>query len=326
MKKIFYIPFSLILSILLCTACHTESENDLSAESSGIYGVVTDFATGEPVKNANVQLRPTGETTLTGSDGRYEFIDLKKGNYSITVSKAEYTDLIDDYVITVTSKMMRRDLQIEKIPVALKIVDNNLNPLTTLDFGADVSSKQFVIFNDGPVNINCEVVSSCSWISGISTVINPIKPGAVFPVIVTIDRSRLSAGENRTFIHVISNNGNKELEVIAIGTEILPDVTTLPITYMDGSITPWCNTFHAEVTRTGNPAYYQRGFCYSSQNTTPTIDENCIIVPGTGPGKYSYTERNFPPTTTKYYVRAWLKYGNNQIIYGNVQSFVYNDV
>ena len=90
-------------------------------DSGGICGVVTDFATGEPIKNANVQLRPTGETTLTGTEGYYEFQNIKEGDYSITVSKLEYTDLIDDYVITVVpNRVIRRDVQIKKEPTADK--------------------------------------------------------------------------------------------------------------------------------------------------------------------------------------------------------------
>ena len=84
--------FSLLLifvSILNFNSCKPDSIEELGS----IYGIVTDKATGEPVKNANVQLRPSGETTLTGTDGRYEFVDLKNGEYSITVSKTEYTDL-----------------------------------------------------------------------------------------------------------------------------------------------------------------------------------------------------------------------------------------
>ena len=89
------------------------SEEGKVCESCGIYGHVTDYETGEDVANANVQLRPGGDTTLTGSDGMFEFRGLPVGEYSITVSKAGYTDLIDDYVITVRDRMVRRDVQIK---------------------------------------------------------------------------------------------------------------------------------------------------------------------------------------------------------------------
>lgn len=324
MKAMHYIGLSVLT--VLATVCSGCADTGIVTESGGIYGTVTDFATGEPVMDAAVQLRPGGETTLTGSDGRYEFIDLDRGDYSITVSKAEYTDLVDDYVITVDTKMMRRDVQIKKIPAYLQVVDNDLNPITFLDFGTDATSMQFVIFNSGPVSLECEIVHSCAWISDITEVSNPIASGATCPVVITIDRSRLAAGVNTDYVHVTSNNGNKQIEISAVGKTVIPEVVTLPVTNTDGSVTPWCNTFHAEIAKVGNPPYYQRGFCFSDINDMPAEDDNCVTVSGTEGNTYSYTYWDFPSVTARYYVRAWLKYGDGQIVYGNVQSFVYNDV
>lgn len=130
--------------LILCyamVACGKEDNPFGGGNGSGsIYGCVTDFATGEPVRNANVQLRPSGETTLTGYDGMYEFLDISDGNYSITVSKAEYTDLVDDYVIEVKNgRRMRRDVQIEKIPTWIRLTNMAGNDITELDFGSNSS-------------------------------------------------------------------------------------------------------------------------------------------------------------------------------------------
>ena len=139
-----------------------------AADSPGIYGTVTDYATGDPVQNANVQLRPTGETTLTGADGMFEFKNLNPGQYSLSVSKVEYTNLVDDQIITVKDWMVRYDLRIKKIMedvVNLDILDNNGNPITELDFGGDLISKQFQIYNAGPDKITCNIVYSANWVS-----------------------------------------------------------------------------------------------------------------------------------------------------------------
>lgn len=208
------VKFSILSLLLLCSfGCSTP--DDISNENRGIYGIVSDFATGEPVANANVQLRPTGETTLTGSDGRYEFKGIDKGDYSISVSKVEYTDLIDDYIITVDSRMMRRDVQIKKLPAYLQIVDNNLKEISVLDFESTATSKQFVIFNAGPVGITCSISTSCKWVSNFSVSTGTISSGGTLPVIVTIDRSKLPNANNSDYIHVTSNNGNKQIEVRA---------------------------------------------------------------------------------------------------------------
>ena len=66
---------ALTISTLVWYGC-TEKEEDILGS---IYGTVTDYATGEPVGNVSIKLRPSGEATLTGNDGSYEF----KGNVII---------------------------------------------------------------------------------------------------------------------------------------------------------------------------------------------------------------------------------------------------
>ena len=329
-----FIALMSMFSILLLS-CETVN-NPLDEGTGSIYGVVTDFATGDPVANANVSLRPGGETTLTGYDGMYEFIDVDDGAHTIIVSKAEYTDLIDDYVISIKNgRRMRRDVQIRKLPTSLRITDTNGIDITSLDFGEEsyVINKPFNIFNNGTVSINCSLIYSCNWIKSVSSIPEKIASGQTVTANVEIDRSKLAIGNNSTELYVISNNGSNVLEINATGKERMPNVSTLPMTYSDGTITPWCDTFHAKVTEAGNPAYHKRGFCFSSTNSIPTINDNRIDVAGTGVGEYNYTYRGFyegamkHPYVVKYYVRAWVMYGkDNQIQYGDVLSFVYNDV
>lgn len=330
MIKFKALRFGTLLLLMMSFVGCKEEDPVVVEEKGSIYGAVTDFATGAPVANANVSLRPGNETALTGYDGMYEFIDVDDGDYSIVVSKAEYSDLIDDYVISVRNgRRMRRDVQIKKNPAFLRITDFNGFDITSLDFGSDpyVTNKSFNIFNNGTVSISCSMVYSCNWIKTVSSIPNTIAPGQNVTVNLEIDRSKLAAGNNVTDLYVTSNNGSNVLEIRATGQETFPNVLTLQVTYIDGTITPWCNTFHARVTNEGNPAYHTRGFCFSSTNTNPTINDNRIDVSGAGLGEYSYTYWGFPSLTTKYYVRAWVMYGtDNQIQYGNIQSFIYNDV
>ena len=319
--------FACLCCVLVGLFSCDKKKEEVTVQGS-IYGVITDFATGNPVPNANVQLRPTGETTLTGSDGNYEFPELKDGKYSITVSKAEYTDLIDDYVIQVQNgRRMRRDVQIEKIPTYIRFTDVYGNDIKELDFGSSVDMLAFNIYNNGTVAITCKVEVGSKWIESVSEVPGTLMPGQNVLVSVRIDRSKLNAGDNVDYLYITSNNGSNVIQVKAKGSSSLPDVVTRSATDVNGKITAWCNTFHAEVMSVGNPAYHKRGFCFSSTKTTPTINDNRIDVSGTGLGEYSYTYWDFPPKTVTYYVRAWLMYGNdNKIQYGNVISFTYNNV
>lgn len=327
MRRLVHI-IGLFLCLMALPRCTRPSNNEREDVERGIHGRITDYDTGQSVKNANVQLRPSGETTLTGSDGEYAFRGLKKGSYSITVSKAEYSELIDDMVIEVDSKMVRRDLRIEKLVASIVIVDNNNKPLDHLNFGEEATSMQFTIFNNGPVSVNCAIKHSCPWVASVSNPTSPLASGASCSIIVTIDRTKLKAGEQSDRIDIASNNGTNSVRISAIGKTVKPQVKTLPVTNADGTVGPWSDYFHGEVTEVGNPPYTKRGFCFSSTNKTPTISDNPIEVPGSGLGKFSYHSDYFwnHPTKVKYYVRTWVKYGDDEIEYGNVVEFTYNNV
>lgn len=220
MKKLLTLLTIALSLVLINHSCKPQKEGEeFDQEFLGsIYGVVTDKATGEPIKNANVQLRPTGETSLTGTDGRYEFLNIEDGNYSINVSKTGYTNLIDDYIITVDgTKAMRRDVQIEKLPASLKILNDYGNEISYLDFGEkyDDVSRVFNIFNDGTDVLKFQITKTASWIKSISVTSGSIEPGGTKSIIVNIDRDKLSAGINETTISITSNNGSKQLNVKA---------------------------------------------------------------------------------------------------------------
>lgn len=207
-----------LLAVMLVLASVFNSCNPINGDKGSIYGIVTDKATGEPVKNANVQLRPLGETTLTGTDGRYEFTDLKDGDYTLVVSKTEYTDLIDDYVITVDgSKAMRRDVQIEKIPAVLRILDANGKDIEELNFGsmADDNIRLFNIFNNSTSVLDYDIYKTAAWVVDVSSNNGVLQPGATKSIVVTIDRTMLSLGNNVTTMTIVTNNGGKQLTIKA---------------------------------------------------------------------------------------------------------------
>ncbi len=308
----------MMLTILLWLGC---TKNPGEAKGS-IYGYVTDFANGKSVANANVILRQTGESTLTGSDGMYEFLDVSDGNYSIKVTKADYSDLIDDFNIVVSDgKKIRRDVQITRLTSELRILGSDGNDITELDFGAetDVTSRIFSIFNDSPREITWWIDEDCKWISEVKSMRTnqtggDIEPNRQEPIKVTIDRSKLDQGVINTYILSInSDNGSLELTIKA-GEELgLPTLTTEPVT----NLTQSSAKFNGKIVSEGSPAYTERGFVYSS-SPRPSIDSNNIGRLTSAVNNQFTFSANVSGliSNSSYYVRA---YAINQVgvAYGN---------
>lgn len=298
MKKLFFetiLVATITIASLVWNSCTKEE-----VTKGTIYGIVTDYATGLPISNVNIKLRPYGETTLTGNDGTYEFKDLNAGNYSLLLSKAGYNDLDDDYIIELSAgRNFQRDVQMIKQIASLQITDMAGNKLDTLDFGLEesVTSKSFNIFNNGSTTINCNLNYTCVWISSVSSLTSSIEPGQTVTVTVVIDRTRLSGGANTTFLHIVSNNGSNEIIITATGISE-PTVVTSNVT----SITSTAASCGGEVIDDGGSFVITRGICWSTSDI-PTIENNTAGM-GQGTGSYTCMMSNLSPNTV-YYVRAY---------------------
>lgn len=307
MKRIISLLSVVLIFISIFNSCKPKPEEELGS----IYGMVTDKATGKAVKNANVELRPSGETTLTGNGGYYEFLDLKNGNYSIVVSKTEYKELIDDYVITVeTDKAIRRDVQIEKIPVKLKLIDSNGNEIEELDFGSmqDDNTRMFSIFNNSNLTLEYEILKTASWITDISGSSGDVlQPGSVKPIVVNIDRTKLLMGDNVTTITIVTNNGGgKQLVVKAnkageVSTKEAINVTTTSAVL--------CGVINKQV------PFSEKGFYYGSDYNIS--NKKCIS--GTNIGEFSYNLTGLQEGMT-YFFKAYMIL-DDEVIYGELRSF-----
>jgi hypothetical protein len=243
MKKIIY---SVMAVALVMGGC---AENEKGEQIGGIYGVIADKATGEPVKSAGVQLSPTGTKTVTGSEGQYEFAELQAGDYAITVTKTGYADLLNYKITVEAGKTNKGDVQIEVLPPSLRVVDNNRNDIDSLDFGSaeDDVTRGFNIFNDGVDPLEWEIIETCEWITELNKTSGTLQPGKTQGIIVTIDREKLS-GARTTTVHVSSDNGSKQIMVKAIG-KTAASVNTLDAT----NISKETATLNGEILNAGIP-------------------------------------------------------------------------
>ena len=297
MKKSLYFVFGLLLVCGIYQACAPE---DLPGS---IYGTVVDKATGEPIKSAGVELSPSGLKTVTGSEGQFEFTELDPGKYTLIITKTGYMDGVSHTIEVKPGQQAKGDVQIEQIPPALKVVDENNEDLLELHFGdaeADMA-RSFNIYNDGAEKLSWEIVKTAIWIDSISKTTGDLFPNAKQAVVVTINRNKLEEGENKTTLQITSSNGSKSLTIIAINNRKAIALNTSECTEVKGTTA----VFNAEMLHEGNPKYTERGFVYATQQQ-PTV-ENTIIkltAPVNNELHFSVQAVDLAANTT-YYVRAY---------------------
>ena len=95
--------------------------------------------------------------------------------------------------------------------------------------------------------------------------------------------------------------------------ETLATVETLAATDVDEST--YSAVLHGKVTFAGSPSYTERGFVYSSKYSTPTIDDNKVVVNGVGLGEFEARVSNFSRESSTY-VRAYVT-NSKGTFYGN---------
>jgi hypothetical protein len=212
MKKIIYLAMA---AMIMC-GCAKKGDGD---GTGGIYGVITDKATGEPVRAAGVQLNPLGTKTVTGDDGHYEFTDIDAGVHTLQVTKTGYRD-VEDYTITVTGgKTAKGDMQLIRL-ITLIVFDDKQQEIDSLEFGTD-ATRSFTIYNGGDKRISNIYVSYFSpWINTIAINGNYnnffLEPNDMATITIYLNEKGLNSGYNSTIISVNSSGGNKEVKITAM--------------------------------------------------------------------------------------------------------------
>jgi len=293
MRKVFYLAITVAF---LLGGCKKEKK-DLPGS---ISGTVIDKATNEPISAVGIQLN-TGKIETTGDDGFYMFQKLNAEEYTLHFTKTGYKE--ETIKVNVKSgENTSCNMQLEKLPPDLRIVDDDRNDMNELNFGndTDVLARSFNIYNKGYEPLEWEITYTAEWIIKVSKESGALNAGDIQSVVVTIDRKKLSSGNNTTTIHVISNYGTKQLTVKAAG-HILPTLNVLPVS----EITATTAMLNGEILTDGQPKYTKRGFVYSL--SSPPALENTIkeiTVPLTDNKTYSaqITELTLGQI---YYVRAY---------------------
>lgn len=173
--------FSLLVLIIAFCGCAKDE-----VETSGtIYGIVNDADNGEPIQGASVSLNPTGKTANTGSDGRYEFLDMEPGQYTIQISKPGYKTNTKR-INVIAGEQASGDMMLSRGESKIKLTPRALN------FTGESTSKTFTIENIGTTGSASWTVSKPeSWMS-IKPLSGTTASGKSSVVVIDIDRTKIT--------------------------------------------------------------------------------------------------------------------------------------
>lgn len=316
MKKVSYILF--IISICSFFSC---SKKDDPKVVGSLYGSVTDKATGEPVKYAKIELMPTGMSVRTGDDGNFEFVKIEQGSYNLYVTKSGYMEYkTNDIPINEDSKDRPVNILLEKLPPALQVVNDSRQEIDTISFGGVEGDemRSFNIFNNSEDPLEWQIVYKTNWIESFSKEEGILDKGKTQTIVVTIDRTKLNPGLNSTVVHIVSDNGSKQLTITATSIGVLE---TLEVT----EITPSSAVLNGKFNKMPTSSVIEYGFVYGTM-PTPSLDNGAIKVTIKGSahvGNYSYAINLTNEET--YFVRAFAKTDTEEY-YGETHSFIAQDV
>lgn len=303
-----------LLSALLCAMMIVGCSEDVTTEETtgNIVGSVVDKSTGEPVPIVSVKLTENGKTTITGSDGVFEFKDVEPGKYTVKANKEGYNPG-ENTVSVASGGNSECHILIERIPAVITADRNEL------DFGSNYSTNtmSFNIVNNNYQTLGWKIVNNCGWIDKVEPASGELEYGKTGTIIVKIDRDALADGVNEAIL-VLSTTGNGSTEVKVKATGQAQRLATLNTLKM-GDITASTAVFNGEIVDVGYPEYTERGFVYSEQQQ-PNENNTIQLLTSTVTKDATFSQQAVGLTLGKtYYVRAYARnnvgiaYSTNQV-------------
>lgn len=195
----------------------------------------------------------------------------------------------------------------EQSESGLRIVDENGNEITALDFGDDDTevSRLFSIVNGSRSIMSWQITTTADWIESVNKTSGVLPEGGSQGIIVQINKGNLPQGESTTTLYITSDKGSKQLEITAIGGV----VSTIAVT----SITEHTAVLNGKILQ--DVPYTEKGFVYGPDHNL----SNRITVAGAAMGAFSKQVANLDATTT-YYYKAYCVL-NGDTYYGVEKSF-----
>lgn len=196
--------------VLLCVSTVSCNPDEVDMKGN-IRGKIVDALTDEPLQGVSITVSPKGESTVTGNDGTFEFVDLTPAQYSLQAQKSGYKTNYKQITIYAGETGIG-DMSLTPIQTTNAI---RINP-ESLDFEKTETDMTFEILNNGNIgNVKWNISGvEATWIK-VSPLSGEIGQGMSASIRVTIDRSLLSNEVNTTFIQVNYPGGSKSVKITA---------------------------------------------------------------------------------------------------------------
>ena len=223
------------ISMFLLTNCVKE------ISLGSIQGIVTNSSNNEPIQGVNVSLSPTGLSTVTGSDGRYEFKNLEAGQYTVQ-AMAEGYEANTKSITIVQGNVSSGDMTLKP-----EIAGFKLN-MDYLDFGTGFNQRSFKLINTSTsLSINWSISTVADWIS-VTPSSGSLNANQEVTLIVDIDRTLIESSTTTNIsveaagrtvvlpvnVSVSGSEGPKlQLSVNALDFGSSPYTTSLPFYVMN---------------------------------------------------------------------------------------------
>ncbi len=195
-----------------------------------IYGTVTDSKTGEPVQNAEIILSPGNLTTVSGSNGHFEFGNLDAGQYKLGIEADGY-----EYNSRQVNVVPGEKVMCDFIITPKTVTQNLIIDPTNLVFGTTQTQLSISITNAGTKETEWSLdLGNSNWLSATPKS-GRIDVNKIQSVIFTVDREFVT--EDKSTVVNLSAFGNSypiSIQCSAVKTKGVLVIEPASIDFGDG--------------------------------------------------------------------------------------------
>ncbi|MBQ2027292.1 MAG: carboxypeptidase regulatory-like domain-containing protein [Alistipes sp.] len=296
--------------VLMMGAC----AKDIVKLTGDIKGVVKDYDNRRLIENCEITITPGGYSTVTNSNGVWEYTDLEPGEYTLTYRKAGYYDESRKTTI-ITGQVTNVDVLLRaKSPFDLSE--------TYYDFGDYTTEHTFTCFNNSDGVCNYEVKNIPTWIT-CNKRSGSVYAGSSDTFRLSVDRNKLTEGEHRHTLTIkYSGNNSGEIALDIVVMKVKLTTPTVSISETAKEIGKDSFKIEGRIEAMGGAQISEHGFYWGTSESNMTNHNNLGVMRETGSFQHTITGLNY---NTTYYVKAYAR--NSQgIAYSKVVSVTTQDM